>query len=84
MCDNKIACTFDGHGGRVSNLHFDELDNNVVGDFFYRGSNSSVKVKASSLTPLNKKAEKTFSEKVQEVKNKQKEQKKKKKEPVLN
>lgn len=82
MKDDGIACTFEGHEGRVKNLSYDLVNDEVKGDFYYRNSNTPTKVNALKLVGSNNKAKKALEEAVNTVLEAQK-KKKNKKELIL-
>lgn len=82
MDNNGIACTLNGHEGRVKNLSYDPINDEIRGDFYYRGSNTPTKTNATKLVGSNNKAKKALQEEFDKILERQK-RKEVKKEPIL-
>ena len=82
MNDNGIACTLNGHEGRIKNLRYDSKNDTVVGDFYYHGSKDPTYTDALKVQGIHKKAKKALEEAISAIIDGQK-KKKLKKEPVL-
>jgi hypothetical protein len=67
MDNNGIACTLNGHEGRIKNIRYDPIKDEVVGDFYYRNSNIPTCTDALKVVGINNKAKKYLEGIINEV-----------------